>query len=101
MSDTVHFDDNVGRIAYEAWVSEFAERIADADAWHDLSETAQAAWEDVGEAVLENRVRLPRNGVEVVIRRPTGTLGFVWVGSAEGIMADNLRMAIDNALKGA
>jgi hypothetical protein len=101
MTDTVHFDDNVGRIAYEAWVSEFHESIGDADSWYELTETAQAAWEDVGETILENRVRLPRNGVEVIIRRPTGTIGFVWVGKEDGILADNLRMAIDNALAGA
>ncbi len=98
MDTTVHINDNVGRIAYEAWVSEFADDIADADPWHELTETAQAAWGDVGEAVIENRVRLPHNGVELTIRRPEGVLGFVWGGRADETMGGTVRAAVELAL---
>lgn len=100
MADPIHIDDNPGRIAYESWVSEFAARISDEPSWFDLSETAQDAWETIADNVIENRVRLPREGVELTIRRPGSTLGFVWAGAADTALSDAVTHAVRRALDG-
>lgn len=100
MTDAVHFNDNAGRIAYESWVSEFEARIDQADAWDDLSETTQDAWETIAGNVIETRVNLPIDGVEVMIRRPGGSISIIWTGTADQALADLVRGAIDRALNG-
>ena len=100
MTDAVHFNDNAGRIAYESWVSEFEARIDQADAWDDLSETAQDAWETIAGNVIETRVNLPIGGVEVMIRRPGSSTSIIWTGTADQALADLVRGAIDRALNG-
>jgi hypothetical protein len=100
MTDTVHFNDNVGRIAYESWVSEFEARIDQADAWDDLSETAQDAWETIAESVIDYRVILPFGGVELMIRRSDSNLSIIWNGVACREIADHVNAAVDRALNG-
>jgi hypothetical protein len=100
MTDTVHFNDSAGRIAYENWVSEFEARIDQADAWDDLTANTQDAWEAIAESVIEDRVHLPVGGVEVMIRRPSGSTSIIWTGTAGQALADLVRAAIDRALNG-
>jgi hypothetical protein len=100
MTDAVHFNDNAGRIAYESWVSEFEARIDQADTWDELSETAQDAWDTIAGNVIETRVNLPIDGVEVMIRRPGGSISIIWTGTADQALADLVRGAIDRALNG-
>ena len=100
MTDAVHFNDNAGRIAYESWVSEFEARIDQADAWDDLSETTQDAWETIAGNVIETRVNLPIDGVEVMVRRPSSSTSIIWTGTADQALADLVRGAIDRALNG-
>lgn len=100
MTDTVHFNDSAGRIAYESWVSEFEARPEQADAWDDLSATAQDAWGTIAESVIEDRVHLPIDGVEVMIRRPGGSISIIWTGTASQTLADHVRATIDRALDG-
>jgi hypothetical protein len=100
MTDTVHFNDSAGRIAYESWVSEFEARIDQADAWDDLTATMQDAWETIAESVIEDRVHLPTGGVEVMIRRPGSSTSIIWTGTAGQELAEFVRAAIDRALNG-
>ena len=100
MIGSVHFNDSAGRIAYESWVSEFEARIDQADAWDDLSETAQDAWETIAHNVVEDRVNLPTGGVEVMIRRPGSSASIIWTGTAGQETAEFVRAAIDRALNG-
>jgi len=100
MTDIVHFNNSAGRIAYESWVSEFEARTDHADAWDDLSETAQDAWETIAHNVVDDRVHLPVGGVEVMIRRPSGSSSFIWTGTAGQELANLVRAAINRALNG-
>jgi hypothetical protein len=100
MIGAVHFNDSAGRIAYESWVSEFEARIDQADAWDDLSATMQDAWETIAHNVVEDRVNLPVGGVEVMIRRPSGSTSIIWTGTAGQELAELVRAAIDRALNG-
>lgn len=99
MIEHIQFNDNAGRIAYEAWVSEFHDRIEDADPWGALTESTQDAWDTVAETVIENRIGLPVGGVELFIRRPGGQIGFIWVGEADEQMRATVREAVERAMK--
>jgi len=81
-------------------VSEFEARIDQADAWDDLSATTQDAWETIAHNVVEDRVNLPVGGVEVMIRRPSGSTSIIWTGTAKQELAELVRAAIDRALNG-
>jgi hypothetical protein len=100
MTDAIHIHDNPGRIAYESWVSEFSARISDEPGWFELSSTAQDAWETIAGNVIDNRVALPTDAVELSIRRFDHAVSFVWRGEADARMSDMVMQAVRRSLAG-
>lgn len=88
--DTIHINTNFGKVTYEAYIGEFAADIGNEPTWDELTENAQEAWGDVYYTIIENRIVLPRNGVEVSIRTPSGVIGYAWSGMPDQVMKDEV-----------
>lgn len=88
MSDPIHINSDFGRVAYEAWVSEFCDYPW--DTWEDLNGITKEAWEEVAYTVLENRVVLPPTGVEISFRTNRGTISYAFAGLPDQAMKDDL-----------
>lgn len=97
MTDTFYIDLSAGRVAYNAWREEFA---PDWEDWDDLTGTAKAAWEEVALRVIEDRVRLPVNGIEVSFRTANGSTGLAWTGAADTEMKDMATRLLFKAMSG-
>lgn len=98
MDNAIHIDQNAGRIAYYAWRNEFA--TPDWESWDELTKIAQDQWQEIAEAVLEDRIQLPAAGVEVTFRTPNGLRGFVWTGAADTQMKDMVTGLLFKAMSG-
>ena len=88
MDQPIHINTNFGKIAYEAWVSEFCDYPW--DEWDEISKINQEAWEDIAFQIIENRVVLPPDGVEISFRTATGTTVFAFCGAATPEMKSDI-----------
>lgn len=90
MTDHIHINTDFGRVVYEAYIGEFAASINDEPTWDELNENTREAWEDIYYTIIENRVVLPRDGVEVMFRTNSGAFVFAWSGLPDAAMKDEL-----------
>lgn len=88
MSEPIHIESQVGKIAYEAWASEFHD--VPYDDWSDLNPTTQEAWEDIFHTIIENRIILPKDGVEISFRTQSGSIVYAFTGIPDGAMKDEI-----------
>lgn len=96
--EAIHINMNPGRIAYEAWAREMCDYPY--DEWDDLTEVTQDIWQDIAEAAIEDRVNLPKHGVEVMFRTNDGKRTFAWVGAADTQMKDLVIECLFKAMSG-
>lgn len=88
MGEPIFINANIGKLAYDTWVSEFCDYPW--DEWDDLTDFTKESWDLVAEAVIENRVVLPDNAFEVTFRTKNGATTFAWCDAASGQMKDEI-----------